>query len=669
MARPSVSNVLNRIKRIRILTIIACFALVIIAGQMTLFRGDKTVSAQFIEDGVNWDPATNTCVITRSSPMGTVTSPQRIPAFCEDRNVVINGNNSSIYVDASLVRVWQSNVSVGSSCSASYTDGSGKKWDLLYLDDSSGQCVYQQSNSISLNYIVAYGPNLPLPAPDGNQVVIRVPSNSTNIYDGKFFELTGFDARGCVTPVVGSNFQYFGFKNGLCYYNYSAGGTKYYSTKQPDPVIYSAGSDCTLLDGSSAFSGCDSKRHFLSLVLQNGAVLTHQAVTIIDMLQDSNNNKTLADETTGLARFKKVDIETIGDITIDANSRIDVTAKGYPGANPGTLPANNFNGYGRGGGKGQPCSDKGNCQGSGAGYGGRGRQGSSASYPGGATYDEDLSEFDFGSGGGGSSTTPTLNTYWFWFGGSGGGRVRLKANKVELAAGGKILANGWGGINNAWGDSVSQSGGGSGGSIYITVNQQPSAQYLASAGTQSAFAGVGSVKSSGVSIQLAVSLDQSNISAGGGGNDVTGNDPSYNTNTCIDPNDHGGLCGGLSGKGGGGGRISIIRLVSATTTIKKVLKPINRPWNVLPPNSSFDPYAVQKDDLIQVDITLGNYDGTLELTDEYLKTIDGSSPMKCAYSASLLHLKDPNSSDSTKATWFLDQSYVGQTIWYQCRVQ
>jgi hypothetical protein len=161
-------------------------------------------------------------------------------------------------------------------------------------------------------------------------------------------------------------------------------------------------SNCTLtVNGAHSFN---------LLLLMNGAVLTHSPAPA----GETNN---------------RVDLAIAGEMTIDATSRIDVSAKGYgPAAGPGA--GTNNTDY--------P---------SGAGHGGLGGYG--AGVMGGGTYGDLLAPTIWGSGGGsqGNGASP---------GGAGGGWVRLRVGGV-LTVAGQLAADG----GSVW------AGGGAGGSIHI----------------------------------------------------------------------------------------------------------------------------------------------------------------------------------------------------------
>lgn len=369
---------------------------------------------------------------------------------------------------------------------------------------------------------------------------------------------------------------------------------------------------------------CDSKRHFASLTLINNATLFHDLIDIggcddtkrttnpalgcgsswtswtrsgtvnvptttwrgtkrpNDMDQDLNGNKSLADQTTGTARWKKVDLEIDRDIVLKDTSKIDVSGQGYPGGDGSPVG----DGSGPGGGKGLNLS-KDHVGGCGGGYGGSGggcagyNSGSGDNIDGGVSYGNPNNPTDFGSGGGGareanhaifSSAKPGQRA------GAGGGRIFLSAKNISLDSDSEILANGdKGGSVGAEGNTfTADAGGGAGGSILIKVS-------LDITGTmQSGPANV----SGGGSYPTRIGSDGSLIPLGFLGSNVQ-------------------AFGGDSkraGGGGGGGRIFLNKNDRTTVTIRKTLKPISRP-NLTPANA-FNPYALLVNDRIAVDLSL-----------------------------------------------------------------
>jgi len=188
--------------------------------------------------------------------------------------------------------------------------------------------------------------------------------------------------------------------------------------------------DTTYDDLGIIVSNCtftvNGAHRFASLLLTDGAVLTHSPAP---------NGE--PDD--------RLDLTIVGDLMVDATSRVDANAKGYA---PGNGPGKGLNDYDN------PSS---------GGHGGPG--GNSSSLAGGGAYDAVLAPSQWGSGGGnmGSTTGP---------GGAGGGVIRLNVGGV-LTVAGQLSANGEGTFDS----------GGAGGSIHLTVGT------LAGAGTISAKGG------------------------------------------------------------------------------------------------------------------------------------------------------------------------------------
>ncbi|MCP4970509.1 MAG: hypothetical protein GY932_07950, partial [Arcobacter sp.] len=157
-----------------------------------------------------------------------------------------------------------------------------------------------------------------------------------------------------------------------------------------------------------------------TLTLTNNSLLTHPATTTADEHKLVINTNTL---------------------TIDIGSSIDVTGKGYLGANSG----GNLGNYGRTIGN---TTTGGSFGYSAGGYGGLGGKygGHSVNAVYGSLYNPD----DLGSGGGGDNGNS---------GGNGGGLVKILANDIVLN--GHISANGGDGFNGQY------NGGGSGGGVYV----------------------------------------------------------------------------------------------------------------------------------------------------------------------------------------------------------
>ena len=168
-------------------------------------------------------------------------------------------------------------------------------------------------------------------------------------------------------------------------------------------------------------SGCtltvDGPHAFASLVLTNGAVLTHSPAP-----NGETNNR--------------VDLTIAGDAEVPAGCSIDVSGHGYASAS----------------GPGAGCSSGGES-GGGGGHGGVGGV-SAKGCPGGGAYNSILTPTLHGSGGGNGYASP---------GGYGGGVIRLTVGGT-LRVDGAIAANGGSYISGNYG------GGGAGGSVSLTVD-------------------------------------------------------------------------------------------------------------------------------------------------------------------------------------------------------
>jgi hypothetical protein len=129
----------------------------------------------------------------------------------------------------------------------------------------------------------------------------------------------------------------------------------------------------------------------------------------------------------------RLELATLGDLTIEAGGSVSVDGKGFPRSN--------------GDGAGGVLSG----QGGGGGYGGAGGA-SAGGAVGGGTYGSETEPLDRGSGGGAGGSG----------GSDGGGAMRVNVGGT-LHLGGLLSANG----NDGWQDD---SGGGAGGSIWLTAN-------------------------------------------------------------------------------------------------------------------------------------------------------------------------------------------------------
>ena len=207
--------------------------------------------------------------------------------------------------------------------------------------------------------------------------------------------------------------------------------------------------DTTYDEQDIVVSGCtltvNGPHSFNSLQLTSGGILTHSVAA-----SGQPNNQ--------------VNLTIAHDVLVDATSRIDVTGKGY---HPG------FSGPGAGASLvGTTWAD----WAGGGGYGGWGAT-SSVGLAGGAPYGSITQPTDWGSDGG---SCPSHGAA----GGSGGGAVRIVVGGT-LTVNGQILARGTGDSTAPGGAGDGEIGGGSGGSIWLTVTT------LAGQGTISADGGNG----------------------------------------------------------------------------------------------------------------------------------------------------------------------------------
>lgn len=244
---------------------------------------------------------------------------------------------------------------------------------------------------------------------------------------------------------------------------------------------------------------CDSRRHFKNLFLKRGARLTHAEIKSEELApggpknQDTNGDQSLADEATGTARWKKIDLLIDDDIYFQTGGNINVSGKGYPGGyamvNPGAGVFFTEKGWGPGGGTNYGHWERHHdvTMAAGGGYGGKGGDGYTDPHggtgpliPGGiinpqaSTYKGDKTDlFEFGSGGG-SAAERDGGDYAWSNGGAGGGRVRIETTRIFFGPDGadkSIQANGSAGENMYDGDGgVTTGGGGSGGTIWFNGN-------------------------------------------------------------------------------------------------------------------------------------------------------------------------------------------------------
>ena len=198
---------------------------------------------------------------------------------------------------------------------------------------------------------------------------------------------------------------------------------------------------------------------------------------------------------------QNVDVVVLKNLDIAAGGAIAVDAKGFVQAN--------------GPGAGQSIGGSG----SGAGYGGVGGASATAA-PGGISYGSIQQPTDLGSGGGLGSGIPS--------GGSeGGGAIRLNVGGI-LTVDGQLSANGdWGVQDN--------SGGGSGGSIWVTAGLLAGSGQITADGGEGELYGGGGGAGGRVAIYSPANVFAGLVSVLGGAGDFPGADGSifYSTNLSL----------------------------------------------------------------------------------------------------------------------------------------
>lgn len=420
-----------------------------------------------------------------------------------------------------------------------------------------------------------------------------------------------------------------------------------------------AGDQCN--DGTNANnsgdSNCDSKRHFKSLTLINSGKLTHSAVTVAEATANIRGTLTVTDDLTGTGRWKKVELVVDTDMTLDLSSKIDVSAKGYPGGRLGSCPSKNYpvvnteNGYGPAGGR-RRVGGSGSNAGGGAyiGVGGPGATGVTTTY-------NNPPLFELGSGGGaaygheygGDAPFGSGEDYGCKDGGNGGGRVRLTVLGTFRIAdiNSKVLANGENEKNSTFGagDHPTYAGGGGGAAGTIQINA-----------TNFNF----------IFMPTVTVLYKGGITGGGDG--------LYTPRSLAIPINLEAV-GGNGGGGGGGGRITAIKIIPLSPGIKKKLVAVDRGGSAV-----FNPYGLQKDDKIRIEIEAHNLNlgQTTTVEDEILSTQDPA----LAISRCIPGVINPpdfanpgstqvydNTTNPPKVRWQFDPSAETVMLSYECTVQ
>lgn len=386
----------------------------------------------------------------------------------------------------------------------------------------------------------------------------------------------------------------------------------------------------------------DTKRHFKSLTIKNRAVLTHQAITATDL--NTNTRTSIA-----ATSQKKVDIVVYGPLTLQNYGKIDVAGKGYPGGTfvgdcgyddkyipvrgggiglgYGTAPGSKFRGNGQGGGFG--------------GVGGNDPTGWGIAYPNPFNaLTMTATTFDFGSGGGasyGSVFHGGLAQDHDWScisGGNGGGRIHVDAASINVDTTSKLSADG--GDQTVYRDEgeTHGAGGGAGGMIWLEsdlINLPSGGIAVDVTGTNNG--GKGSLNLINANISF-----PTNITAKGGNG---------------------------AGGGGAGGRVILGRVHQPPVSIKKTLVAVNRPFNATPVNANFNPYALQINDKIRVDLNVsGLVPGLpITITDNLLT----NGLVKCANPADVSGNGGHQNGNSIE--WNITPGVAEEELNYECTIQ
>jgi len=583
-----------------------------------------------------------------------------IPYQCENHDVVINAK-ATVYLDA--VKVWQDDLTHYECQPTLLKNGVTYKYGYL----SGSTCWYTYNIAASPKLFYDYYQLW-------NGVDRTCPSYSYRGTDYVFDGNTWLTGSGSLTTRV-------------CEYALTQPDT---IIKEPTPaavVSNTKGSECGVsVNTKTGFiiepdlaKNCDTKRHFTSLSISNEAKLTNSGLTLSDMVEDISSfggttNGALADNTIGVARWKKVDLLIDNALKINNNGGIDVDGTGYPhaltnyndcantGVSRSVFNDCNGGGWGPGGGRNLSSDRKDHIHGGSASYA---SQGGYAIFDGGvdtnsaaSTYgDESVSSLEWGSAGGnGIGDGGNVG-----FGGNGGGRIQIITGELVMSGTSYISADGGNGLDGGQDDL---GGGGSGGSIKILITNGSGSSSLFNADVQGFkhnFTNIlgddnpsGTVKS--VAVNVGYNVSAPTISAVGG--------LKYRAAVGTDSGDWSQFYIAS------GGRIYLEKTGGAGTTVYKWLEPIKRNNEV---NPSYNPYALQVGDIVKVNFNLGNYSGTIDLEDEYLHLPDNTKSCRLYKTVG-----DPypntgwvDSGSSIKWTGLPSATYTSgkKTIYYYCKVQ
>lgn len=447
-------------------------------------------------------------------------------------------------------------------------------------------------------------------------------------------------------------------------YTISAPGTIINSTYRQGGTgtpVSLAGQDVTI--GGGVIITMSGTNNFNSLLISGGSKVTHEALvstTNVDFSPSPNFVLTPTGEA------KKVDLNIVGDLTLDTGGKIDVTGMGFPGGFVAKSSDHTItDGSGPGGSVSYNHDDHAST--GGASFIGRGGN-SSQARPAGSVYPQagtpyTSTNIKFGSGAGGTRSWNSNQCYGT--GGSGGGRIYIVASNIVFkSTASYISANGGDGVVTQHNNCGASSGGGSGGTVYIKTTGGISYSNIISG--WSVFSVAGGLRGmQPVPATLAVGTINNttgyifyNINAKGG-------------NYGYDDSNH--VRGGV---GGGGNIILDVPVYQGASSVKitKNLSPIRRDTGAgcnmttgVGCSDSFNPYALQKGDIIWVSLTVTGVTGTYFLADPWLKVTEGSSPTPAHQCA------NPDNFSTTPSPFEITDPIKWQltsdgTVTYQCTV-
>jgi len=356
------------------------------------------------------------------------------------------------------------------------------------------------------------------------------------------------------------------------------------------------------------------------------------------------------------------------ELKIDDEKGINLTGVGFPGWGNEFYKANDYLNIAavknRGGGAGG--GEFSTVLGGGGSHARKGGDPLATSYGTGKTYYGDATEAinknSLGSGGGSSA---------YNIGGSGGGAIKIVAKKVSLNSKNAIVANGNGGVVI---DTPYNIAGGAGGKIVIKADD------INLTGVDS-----GTVKNE---VVVADGFGGYKSSTGGSGgyiviaynitNDEVINSKSYSLRFHVG----GGTGIDISGNNSAllsaeDGVLSVVKKSALeAVTIKKWLDPLDRPVPNTPPNTNFNPYSVQLNDKIRVNIQISQATPGFETTidDEVLKVPNSTErcrPIEGTLAAPNNSTLVSNNYDSVsnKVSWvFIPNTSEPIMVSYDCQI-